>query len=564
VAIVSQPVVVDRDVTVGGIVVQPAGRLSFHPKRNVTLTATKNVVVMGKLTMRPSSSRIVHAMTFKGVNERRFVGGGMDVLPSDVGLWVMGRGALDIAGAPKLAWTRAHGSIPAGATTIRLRRDPYGWRVGDELAITPTLSPRVSDHFAAYDYATVRAISGRTITLSGPTRFAHPRVSVGRKTHFTAEVLNLSRNVRIEGTPGGRAHVLMHSSRPQAIRHAQVRYMGPRQRDGEYTRGVLGRYGIHFHDCMDGSMGSLVQGVVVRDCGHHAFVAHMSDGVKFHDCISHDTFDDPYWWDQRDSNRSFAPATNHTLYDRCVASLVQVDPPFRGYDMAGFNLGAWKGNVARRCVAVGVQGNVNSSGFTWGESSQGSWVFQNCVAHNNKVHGIFTWQNNQLRHDITRFVGYHNGGVGIAHGAYLNRFHYKDSILFGNAWGSISLHALSTRDPRLTFDNVLCDQDGLTPHCVMTETHVIPGEAPVLFTRCRFQGYRDSAFAFQSSGSGAPEWFEVDRCRFQRNEFWLDSTIRSASVIHVDDPTRGNILLHRFDQVGVPHPSWNATVVPAS
>lgn len=59
--------------------------------------------------------------------------------------------------------------------------------------------------------------------------------------------MNLTCNVRIEGTEGHRAHVFIHSSQPQSIRYAQLRYMGPRQADGGYTSLVLGRYGLHFH-----------------------------------------------------------------------------------------------------------------------------------------------------------------------------------------------------------------------------------------------------------------------------------------------------------------------------
>jgi hypothetical protein len=73
----------------------------------------------------------------------------MAVLGSDVGLWVMGNGVLDIAGTPKLAWTRSAKAVAKGATTISLAQAPAGWQVGDEVALTPTLPPTAKLHYDA-------------------------------------------------------------------------------------------------------------------------------------------------------------------------------------------------------------------------------------------------------------------------------------------------------------------------------------------------------------------------------------------------------------------------------
>lgn len=555
IAIVAAPVVLDVDVRVAGVVIQPEGQLTFLPRRDVRLETTGNVVVSGRLSMRPEDSRADHRIVFVGVDEASFVGGGMDVLQSDVGLWVIDAGVLDLAGSRKLAWTRTANEIRAGATTIRLREDPTGWRAGDELVLTPTLSPTRPDHHLAYDSVTVKAIDGRTVKLSAPTRFAHPRVTVGRGHVLTAEVLNLTRNVGIEGTADGRAHVFIRSRRAQKIRNVSVRYMGPRQLHDEYSTGVLGRYPLHFHDCENGSRGSIVMGVVARECGNHAFVPHQSHGVRFRDCIAHDVFDDAFWWDP-------VPAfTDDTVFDQCLASLVRSDPPVRGYRLTGFQLGAANGNIARGCVAVGVQGNSTAAGFVWPESTAGSWTFQDCVAHNNNVHGIFVWQNNGLAHPITRFVGYHNGGAGISHGAYKNGYHYSDSILFANARSSLELHALSRADRQLTFRNLFMDQGDLTPHCVVTAEHGLPAELPVLFQGCDLRGHTHSAFAFLADATN-PEFFDIFDCTFEGNEFWLGDDIHADSLIHVRDAVHGDIQLRPVDQPGQPRPKWNASVAP--
>lgn len=47
---------------------------------------------------------------------------------------------------------------------------------------------------------------------------------------YSAEVLNLTRDVVIEGRPGGRSHIFIRSCVPQTIRHAVVRHMEPLRR----------------------------------------------------------------------------------------------------------------------------------------------------------------------------------------------------------------------------------------------------------------------------------------------------------------------------------------------
>src|SRR5204862_453436 len=101
VAYVTKAVLLDVDATVAGVQIQPGGTLTFDPASNRTLKSTGNVVVSGQLVMRPSSARIVHRLIFINVDESKFVGGGMDVLPTDVGLWVMDPGVVQAVGASK-------------------------------------------------------------------------------------------------------------------------------------------------------------------------------------------------------------------------------------------------------------------------------------------------------------------------------------------------------------------------------------------------------------------------------------------------------------------------------
>jgi len=439
---------VTYDVTgaVAGVQVEADATLAFAPDRSATLVSTRNVLVNGRLAMKPASPEVEHLLRFTGIDESKFQGGGLDPLPSDVGLWVMGDGVLDTQGADKTDWTRVKGAVDAGATSITLGSPPTGWRAGDDISLAPTEPPSVGDaSWNGFDDATVTAVSGATVELSRATSRPHPSVD-GR---WTAEIMNLTRNVLIEGTPKGRSHIFIRSTRPQSIKNTEIRYMGPRKKGEEgFTEPVAGRYGLHFHHAMDGSRGSIVSGTVVRDTTSHAFVAHMSHGVTFDSTVSYNTFDEAYWWDPPTERYPEPPDSfsHDIVYQNAMAARVHYDPEFRGYRLTGFFLGTGLRNAVHGCVAVGIAGNGDSSGFEWPEvpginvdggaaDGSNSWLFHDNVAHNNLRQGIFVWQNNGNDHVVERFTGYHNGGAGVRWGAYTNRYHFIDNRLYGNAEG---------------------------------------------------------------------------------------------------------------------------------
>jgi len=551
--IISHRVVLDRRVRVAGVIIRPGGHLVFHPKRRATLATNGNVVVLGKLTMQTKRPGTVHLLRFKGIREGRFKGGGMHLVPSDVGLWVMERGRLRLTGAPKLAWTRAAGPIDPGTSAIDLQDDPIGWTVGDTVAIPPTVPP-AKGHHAAYDEATITAITGRTITLSTPVSVPHPSINLGKGPTATAEILNLTRTVRIEGTSGGRSHIFIHSKRPQRIANVQIQHVGPRRNKGKGSEPVVGRYGLHFHHCQEGSRGSIVEGVVVRDAGNHAFVPHRSHGVAFINCISHNTVEDAYWWDEGDSS-------NDTLWEGCVASLVKIGA--EKYAKAGFLLGAGSGNVCRRCVAVGVESESTGSGYQWpGKANQkpNVWVFEDCLAHNNAANGIFVWQNDPHHHVVSRFTGYHNGNFGILHGAYANRYEYSDLLLFGNLDGAIELRANTRADEGqdaykgpITFRRVHADGAGLAEWGIISPHHNAGPEQPTLIEDCTFTGHLTAGIALTADSE--PTKLDLRNVTVDANEFWMADNCHVDSFILWDGLT-----IRRKDQLGELRPEWNASV----
>ncbi|HEY7756124.1 MAG TPA: hypothetical protein VID69_07860 [Actinomycetota bacterium] len=551
------PVMLADPATVAGVVIEPGGELVFDPSRNVTLTSTRNVIVRGRLSMRPASADVAHRLLFTGVSESAFVGGGLDPLDSDIGLWVMGEGVLDLAGSPRTAWARVVGGLGRGAQSLTLDADPVGWRAGDQLVVTPTGVTSDTLHYARFETVTVTGVSGRTIGFSPALASEHPEVRTG--TVMRAEVLNLTRNVAIEGTSSGRTHVFIRSTRPQSLSHVGLRYVGPRHSS---TTLVLGRYGLHFHHCMDGSRGSVVDSVVIRDAGNHAFVPHMSDGTTFRDCVAYGVQEDAYWWDVPE-------ATHDTLIERCVAAKVTADARSQGYySLNGFTLGHGRGNRIAGSVAVGVVGGKTASGFNWpsqapADGMNGEWVYEDCVAHNNRWNGIYVWQNDPLLgHVISRYTAFRNGGAGIKHGAYVNSYLYQDAVLVENKASEIEIHAqcrdaFGTTPPR--FVRVQMDHGG-GDWCVQTFEHQVAAPwAPVLLQDCRFTNYARAGFRMNSRRQGG--WFRLENCTYSGNGFWFESAVPANATVDVVDATHGSIRLRRRDQGnGTFVAGWNARV----
>ena len=385
------------------LVVAAGDVLRFDPSVNTVVEIAGNLVVEGTLEMKPAAG-ISHTLRFIGVNEASFVGGGMSVLESDRGLWVTGAGRLDILGTPRAGWNRT-GTDPT-------------WKSGDELRVAPVA---IGD-YGESGFATFTA--GASVPRADPTL-------------PPAEVMNLTRNVHIEGTPGGRSHVTILSTVPQSIRYAAFRYMGPRQSVARGTSGVTGRYPIHFHHNGEGSRGSVVEGNVIRESGSRAIVIHWSNGVLVKDNVAYDVFDAAYWWDPEETD-----ASNDVVLEHNLAAYIRVDTPGE-HTNSGFELNWGNGNVANNNAAVGVQGQTNCSGFQWPSSGSGLWTFDGNVAHNNHCHGIFVWQNDNAPHVINNFISYRNRLAGISHGAYENSYQYSNLYLFQNQGSGVELHPFS-------------------------------------------------------------------------------------------------------------------------
>ena len=528
-------VTVTGTVQAAGVTVEAGGRLAFDPAGSATLSSTRNILVNGTLVMRPASGSVVQTIRFTGVDPSRFVGGGMDPLDSDVGLWVMGAGQLDLAGTPKTAWTRAAGSVAAGASEVALQIPPAGWQAGDDLSIAPTAEPGGDDFYKGFDETTVAGSSSSSVRLASPTRRAHPEVN----GQWSAEVMNLTRNVRIEGTPSGPSHVFIRSTKPQSIRYAQIRHVSILK--GSATQeDRSGRYGLHFHMMGDASRGTVVQGVVVRDAGSHTYVAHASHGITFKDDISYNNVRDAFWWDPSPNNREPGDPTDDTVIDGSIVarSLGQPDDN-RDYRLSAFNLGMGHGNTIRNSTAVGTGGTAGSAGFGWPEDAgqnlpgNGVWTFnQGNVSHNNHDDGLFAWQNTDTLHDVSNFVSYRNGSYGIEHGAYINSYRYANAALYGNGKAGINTKAKPKPMRPLSFENLVVDGGGTSPNGLVSFDHVAEDDPlPSLFLCTVFKGQTGAAVGL-STGSEhrAPEIMDFVDSQLSGTQFSMKNLLAGTRI----------------------------------
>jgi hypothetical protein len=324
----------------------------------------------------------------------------------------------------------------------------------------------------------------------------------------------------------------------------------------------------------------MVQGVVVRDTGAHAYVAHQSHGITFRDDVAYNTYGDAYWWDVSPDTRTEGPETNDTLYDHAIAALVNGDND-EGYRMGGFSLSQGARNEVRDSVAVGVHGIADnrralSAGFVWpetfGKHGHGVWnVSRGNLSHNNLAAGVFNWQNDGLPHVINDFVAYHNGSFGVAQGAYLNSFKLLNTQLYGNHGGAVLAMAASSDHQlgrRLRFQHVVMDGAGLSDHLVVAQDHTADGTAqPVLFQDTTMRGFRKAAIAMLPGDANEPYAMDFVDTRISGTPFWFVDTseegrLPSGSYIRVQNGSGAFRVNPEGSGAGAPVPAWNARREP--
>lgn len=419
-------------------VLEVGGTLTLDPSKNITLSVSQNILNSGKIVSKPGKG-VIHTIRFTGIDEKKFVGGGDGPLDTDTGLWTIGAGQLDFDGtAGRTPWTRAKSALVKGSSVLPVIACD-NWQPGDELVIAPT----AEGDFVAEERKVV-SVNGTLVTIDKPLSNDHPSID----GNFP-EVFNMTRNVRIEGTPTGFAHTFIKSSKPQSILGVQYRYMGPRKDIGgsSVTEKILGRYVIHFHHSEDGSRGSEIEDCVARDCNSPFMVPHGSHGIMWCDNFSYNCAEQTAWYDPGHATHDNTFEDCFSVCSRFFAGSLQPEDGSPLFGGGGFLIGMGDNNIYRRCWVIGGGGGDTRAdyigGFEWrakegdgagGLRNEGVAIFEDCGAHNYNSTALRGWQNTDLNHLITRFNTYHCK-VGIFLGAYGNCYkflsgrHYKSPII---------------------------------------------------------------------------------------------------------------------------------------
>ena len=195
-------------------------------------------------------------------------------------LAVRGTGTLDLHGAPRVSWGKLDATAPAGATTLTLDR-PVDWQPGDRIIVTATgFDARETEE------ATVRTVSGASVTLAAPLRHAHwgQRSTVGGRTlDERAEVGLLSRTVRVTTRFGADSllggHAIFTDRATVRVSGVEFSHLG--------QPGRLGRYPFHWH-LMGSAPGSYLRRSSVPRSLQRGIIVHGTSDTQIEDNVIHD------------------------------------------------------------------------------------------------------------------------------------------------------------------------------------------------------------------------------------------------------------------------------------
>lgn len=412
-------------------------------------------------------------------------------------------GTLDLAGVEKTAWCRW------GET-------PVGWQIGDRLAVAPTAVgvyvPSETTWQGSWT-ATTRPANSPDVTLVDGS-IAKP------------EVVNLSQTVTLRNLK----RVMVHEAsgpNPQTLKWIRVADSG--------ETGVLGHYPIHFHMLGDNSRGSVLEGVVVEGGKNHAFVPHASHGITYTGCVAYNITDDAYWWDRPPIETDLTNDSHDIAWDDCLALWVKPVPGEAGSRLVAFMLGQGDGNRCVGSVAVCVQGKNSAAGFQWPERGEGVWLFDGCVAHNNKAMGIFVWQNGSRLHLLENFTVYRVGENGIQHGAYRNTYHYRNVTISETVKESMRVNALASPNP----DDLLIFDDVVTDKPLLVAGHNQTSPNPVLYRNCSFP----RVLMREHPADGLGGYHRFENCGLTPADFDM-SGVKPDSIIEL---VEAGIVAHRWE-----------------
>ncbi len=160
---------------------------------------------------------------------------------------------------------------------------------------------------------------------------------------------------------------------------------------------AVDHYPLHWHKAGDGSRGTLVEGVVVKNSTNRCLVPHGSHGITIRDTICSNITNDAIFWNKVGKTGDPSNATLDLVMDRILVDGVHIEPGANKYRNHAFILSEGLNLSLTNSVARNVAGTSHSGGYYWSAAGNLSqvgnvWTFRNNTTVN--AHACaWTWQN---------------------------------------------------------------------------------------------------------------------------------------------------------------------------
>jgi hypothetical protein len=250
-----------------GVVIQSGGTLTFRTDINTRITAgTLAVLAGGTLQVGTATNPVSPNVTTDIVIADQPIDLATD--PDSVGTGVLGWGTVHMYGAKKDSFLTLATEPQAGDTTLTFAQAPSGWQPGDRLVIPDSRQVYAGNNVPfnqmEWETATVKGVSGTTVTLTQPLLYSHPGArDASGALRYLPDVADLTRNVVIRSAnpAGTRGHVLMTGMADVDIEYVWMKDLGrslnsvpvdATQYDAHgnpvtYATNEIGRYPLHMH-----------------------------------------------------------------------------------------------------------------------------------------------------------------------------------------------------------------------------------------------------------------------------------------------------------------------------
>lgn len=451
-------------------VLEIEGSLTLDPSSNVMITTSKNIIVTGKLISKPNQD-VVHTIRFVGIDESKFVGGGEQVISSDIGLWITNNGQLDLRGSAPFDWRHGidiekdYDDLTQFAGAIGSNMNIQGTITGKSHVFIKSTQPQFIGNVQFRWMGPRKDISGDGIKELVTGRYA---------CHF---------------------HHSENGSRGSIIEYCIAR---------DCNNHVFVPHGSHGITMRNNIVHNVIEAPFWYDFGH-----------KTNDLV---------WENNLVVRVSYVPRSQD-----------QDSGGAPTFGAGGFVLGFGDGNKCNNNVVINTSGDPRAAGaYIWPElrddndntkQLESSWEFENNTAINCPS-GEQVWQNNNFHHIIrnSTIIGCK---VPIFHGAYQNDYCRIGGLIKG---GYVDIRAASATTNRIRFEGVTFDADG-GDYCVVISEGPLNGKAPILFRNCKFINYKNAAILNQNPGPGLKTVDVID-CGLQPYEYLVPAS-KSGEFIRI-------------------------------